>query len=319
MAPRWLIASSLVLVTTSPAWCWPTPTQISAWFARTTPKPANPPDASVPANATTTPQPTADALPSADVLLSELETADADLRSLSAEIHWRKDFWLDGTFDERLGRLLFRDARQAVRANAQADAGGSRQFAVIIDRAFRSGRIDPRTTHYIFDGRVLAEKIPSEKKMTRTTVVSQHKPFDPLKLGEGPMPIPIAQQRDDILARYEPSTLAPEGDLAPGAGDAFLQELRAFVAGSVQLKLVPRRDESDERFSEIRLWYQRRASGDPKGPARWIPVMVRAFSKGAAGERDVDTIRLLNVKINPELDDDLFDTIAIGGWDVVER
>jgi hypothetical protein len=103
--------------------------------------------------------------------------------------------------------------------------------------------------------------------------------LDPLRLGEGPMPLPVGQRADDVRRRF---TVA----LAP-APDAPLLKRLEEVQGLV---LVPKPGSGvDEDFEEVRVWYDLRT---------FAPVGVVATMKGG----DTKTVLLRDVAVNAGLD-----------------
>jgi hypothetical protein len=316
-----MVMSVLALVTAG-AMAWPTPGQLQSLGAGSSTQAAPPPAASTAPTAAPESEPAIEPViesavdPAAAKLLGELETADEQLRTFSAELIWRKVNGLAGDVTERQGRLAYLDSRRDVSANADAGVGGQRKFAVDITFERHGDRKNPDAKSYVFDGRWLVERVAGQKKMTKTEVVNARKPFDPLKLGEGPMPLPIGQSKADILTRFE-ATVVPTEEGLDEESPEFLRTLKLVSEQSVQLRLVPRaKFREDIAFSEIRLWYRRDAE-------RWVPRIARTYSRltGDMGpeDRDVDTLVLVGTTVNPALGENVFDTVAPSGWDVVVR
>lgn len=233
----------------------------------------------------------------AEALLDALETADIDLRRLSAEIMYDRTFALAGDRQIRKGELSFVSGENRV----------GRKFAVRFDTLIIGDSRRDEVKQYIFDGQWLVEKTPGEKRFVKRQIVPPGQNFDPLRVGEGFMPIPIGQRKADILKRYV-ATLAP---LEEGLEDA---ELRKFVMDCTQLKLTPRPDLAEEdQFSEIRLWYKGGQSG-----VKLLPRLARAVNIA----EDVSLVRLINVKTNDDavLKDGAMDTTtppAAEGWEIL--
>lgn len=244
----------------------------------------------------------------ADALLSALETADAGLESLRADIRYDRTFDLEGDNQVRVGQMWF-DA--GVRSGKTA---GPRRFAVRFDTLIVGRTQRSETRVHVFDGRWYADKVPGERRMSRREVVAPGETFDPLKVGEGPLPIPIGQKKADILKRYD-ATLLPATD---SVEDKTLAE---FVAGSVQLKLTPRPElKGSDDFREIRIWYRGKSPGEmtaaDKPGARLLPRMARTVNRSG----DVSIVQLINVEINEQapLDESVMSAEPEAGWTVVE-
>ncbi len=238
----------------------------------------------------------------ADDLLRALETSDRGLETLACEVEWTKA-WSDGGNPHiRKGRLYYEDKALAVApaGNGAPPAGPRvRKFAAVFEELWTGPRLEKEPKHYVFDGEWLVEKEPSAKRMVRQRL---DRTRDPMKLGEGPIPLPVGQKREDILARFECQLLAPEDGLSDEA-------IRLFVAGSYQLRLTPKPGvESIGQTSEIRLWYVERGKGS------LIPRMAMATDRA----ENVSTVRLVGVRLNEAIAE-AFDTSAPPGWDVQVR
>jgi hypothetical protein len=117
---------------------------------------------------------------------------------------------------------------------------------------------------YLFDGEWLAEIQPDEKQFVRRQVAAPGEVYDPLQLGEGPVPIPFGQRASEVAASYEASLaevnegLTEADDETIGLEPMHLEALQRTAAGTVQLVLVPRPGtESADRFVHARVWYDR--------------------------------------------------------------
>jgi len=243
----------------------------------------------------------------ADELLTALETADQDLRALQAEIRYTRDFAIAGDTQIRTGKLWFED----VGARPGANAPRKRRFAIRFDSLIFSEREEKNTQVYNFDGEWLVERFPEEKRMVKRQVVRPGENFDPLKIGEGPLPIPIGQRKADILARYD-ATLLPPDDGFDEMPAVRMKELLEMSKDCVQLMLTPRAETDD--FKEIRLWY--RAQPVPGGkPGRLLPRIAKTVNRAD----DISVVQLIRVQTNDEvtIDSSVFDTKTPDGWDVV--
>lgn len=270
------------------------------------PAPSKQPAAKAPAS---TPAPTE--FKTAEELLSALESADKGLKSLQADMILHRTFVLEGDEQLRWGKLYF---RQIAQENASPDAPPLRQFSVRFDASSVGGRFDEKTEQkFIFDGVWLAELNPGEKRFSRRELVPPGESFDPLRIGEGPLPIPIGQKKDDILTRFAVELVAPEAGIEDGDNPRRATEWRKFVAGTYQLRLIPKVTSSDDAFTEIRLWYTPAAKAEGGEDGRLIPRMARTINHAG----DVTTVQLVTVKTNFEIGPEYFSTDPPleGGWD----
>lgn len=209
-------------------------------------------------------------------LLDGLERSDKGLRSLSALVQYDKRLTLQGDRQVRKGTLHFRSEEPAA-----PNRRPRRMFAVSFDQLFIDGQLIDEPEQWVFDGEWLVEKHPNQKQFTKRRIAPPDADFDPLRVGEGPLPIPIGQKADDILARYDAELRAP-GELFDEQNAA----MGSFVNDTIQLRLTPKPGRDDE-FTEIRLWYRWDA-----GAGRFLPRMVRTVNRSG----DEAYVQLLQVR-----------------------
>ncbi len=226
-------------------------------------------------------------------LLDALERADEGVETLRADVQYDRLFRLQGDRHVRRGTLLFRAEREGERAR--------RAFQIDFTTLLVDDRLEDDPQTWVFDGRWLVEERPAQKQWIRREISGEGDAFVPLRIGEGPMPIPIGQRAVEVLSRYD-AALLPASDLfSPGEarGD--------FVRDTWQLRLTPRAGRPDEdEFREIRLWYS-------KGTL--LPRMSRTVSRAG----DESYVQLINVRVNEALPDDAFSVSPPppgAGWQV---
>lgn len=275
---------------------------------RSTPRPSTPPSGA-PTTPTTPDAPTTrggapatrpDApaaahpdITTADDLLLALETADADLSVLTADIRWFQTFALAGDMQLRWGRLAY--------SSHDADAGrpARRAFAIRFDgKQVGNTRPDPERIDYIFDGEWFLEKIHADHQAFRRQVVPPGDVADPLRIGEGPFPIPVGQRAAEIKARFVAELTDPVEDLDP--------RLVPFVEageGTYCLSLTPHPELlEDQTWRQIRIWYER---------GTLQPIL--AWTINAA--EDESYVQLLNLDRKTPVDDAEFSTaVPREGW-----
>lgn len=269
-------------------------------------QPADPPS-TPPAPAAAQPA-TGPVFADAKALLIALEKADEGLDQLQSLVRYDV---LEADVDDRTIRMgeLFFD-----RVKDDAKPGKTvRRFAVKFTKLLvgTSSRDDVRI--HAFDGRWYAEKSPSEKKINRKEVAPPGESVDPLKIGEGPLPIPIGQKHEDILSRYDAELRPVEDGLE--AKDA---SLKGFVSDCVQVRLTPTAAHRDrDRFKEIRLWYAPEAAKkDEAASGRLLPRLARTVGRNG----NITLVQLADVRVNKNatIDPTLMETTAPAGWDVTE-
>ncbi|MCI0433123.1 MAG: hypothetical protein L0271_05655 [Gemmatimonadetes bacterium] len=209
--------------------------------------------------------------------LDQLEAAAKHLRTFTADLrYWKRDA-VKGQTELRSGSILYEAAPEAKR------------LAIGLDEQFVSGRKQAIHKDYLFDGSWLAEIDHDQKLFIKRQIVPPDRVFDPLKLGEGPFPLPIGQPKAEVLARFEVAAIDPpaEGQLTDLAADQ--------VHG---LRLIPRAGtpEADD-FARVDLYYDR----STLLPVGIITVSARQIDPADPHSRDVKTVRLLNLTRNEEL------------------
>ncbi|USN99005.1 MAG: hypothetical protein H6810_12790 [Phycisphaeraceae bacterium] len=233
-----------------------------------------------------------------DRLLSALETADHGIGTLTAHINYTKVFAIQSDEQQRGGMLYFRSA-------PAPEAGGPahRQFAVTFDTLIVGSRRETIDQHYAFDGQWVVEVTPAERQFTKRQVVPPGETFDPLKIGEGPFPVPIGQKRAEILDRFEASLPDP----TEGLEDANCLMLVQYHH-LVELLLVPKEGSDEARdFESVRIWYQ------PEG--HMLPLVAKTVNPTG----DVSLVVLTGTAVNEPIDDNVFSTEvppADEGWHV---
>lgn len=215
---------------------------------------------------------------SAERLLRALEDAGRDIHRLQAKVRYTRVQRLQGDRQVRQGTLYYK----AEPAQGGEDKPRNRAFAVYFDTLYvdRQKREDRQL--WVFDGRWLIEKRPSQKQYIAREIAPPGASFDPLRLGEGPLPIPIGQRADEVLQRYDAELLEPTAGVDLEGGVA------AYVANARQLRLVPKPSwKEEDDFREIRLWY---------GKDRLLPKLARTVDR----QGDISLVQLVGVTVNPE-------------------
>lgn len=230
-------------------------------------------------------------------LLSALESADKDLRTFESLIQYTKvaaDVQGNDVHVRR-GRLWFQNdpppaTLPAPPAPAATDGGkgtppaarARRRFEVIFDTLIFDGRKRDDVEEWVFDGVWLVERHPKEKQFIKRRILKPGEDKDPLRIGEGPFPIPVGQKKDDVLQRFD-AKLVDSHD-----GMSANDDLKRLLAETWQLHLSPREGSAEARdFREVRMWYRR---------ADLLPVFAVAY--GVDGSRS-EVFLLKQVKNGP--------------------
>jgi hypothetical protein len=202
-----------------------------------------------------------------DALLTRLEAGAKDLTSFAAKITYEKEEALLARTETRTGEIIYRID------------GEKKAFAVLFDKRIIGSRLETRLYHYVFDGRWLAEIDHENKQFIKREIVPPGKVLDPLKLGEGPFPLPIGQAKADVLARFDVTRLE-----VPKEG--LLKSLQN-VDG---LLLTPKPNVPEARdYQRVEIFYDRATS---------LPVGINAVETND----DRKTVRLTDLQRNPAMD-----------------
>jgi len=126
-----------------------------------------------------------------DQFLTELEKSGTTIETLSGSLSLEKYDALVEETERRFGRLVL-DRKD-----------GKRRFAIVFEEFIDgSGRAERSTDHWIFSDGWLCEQDHRNRSFTKRQIVAPGESFDPLALGEGPIPVPIGQKKSEVLARF---------------------------------------------------------------------------------------------------------------------
>ena len=222
--------------------------------------------------------------PALDELLDTLETSADDLKSFTARIVYRK-------FDDLLGRRETRSGDLIVLSEPVPDAPGAfkRKFAILFDTLVIDTRKSDVKKHYIFDGRWLAEIDHEHKLYVSREIVPPGRVLDPLKLGEGPFPLPIGQRKQRVLERFVV-------DWAPRPS-GLLDELNPEDVLGITLSPRMGTDEA-EVFRRVEIYYDKQTL---------LPVGIDTLEVNG----DRKTVLLRNLQRNPDLDEETLEKVTI--------
>ena len=226
-------------------------------------------------------------------VLDRLELSGQRLTSFASGLAYTKTFAVDSDMHVKLGSLYYR-------APDESGQPPTKRFGIhfteqILDPA-GDARADPYRKSYVFDGEWLSEMINDDRLAIRRQVVEPGRAFDPLRLGEGPFPIPLGQRKEEILARFDVSVReggeslrADDPQAYPPMPPEMIEGQAKFVDGCVQLLLTPREEHRQQcDYTEIRFWLAE--SGD----GILIPRMVRTVNRS----RDVGVVQLHGARVN---------------------
>ena len=253
---------------------------------------------SVPATPpTTTSAPTPSPVPApqfadADALLTAVERTSDSLRDFRANITLETTDDVTGDTERRLGQLVF------VQEEGKPT---TRRFAVVFEKFIDGGgRMDERPVRYIYADGWLTEADFKQRTLVRRQLARAGEQYDPLKPGEGPVPLPIGQRRADVLARFDAS-------LATAPNSTLLLKSARPVVG---VRLKPKPGMADRDLVEASVWYDAQSL---------VPVGVEAQRKSGR-----TVVLLRDATMNGGIDDAQQALLSLAekvttGWRVDER
>ncbi len=228
----------------------------------------------------------------ADALLTAVERTSDLLRDFRASITLETTDDVTGDTERRLGQLVFVQ---------EEGKPATRRFAVVFEKFIDgSGRMDERPVRYIYADGWLTEADFKQRTLVRRQLARAGEQYDPLKPGEGPVPLPIGQRRADVLARFDASlATAPDSTL-------LLKSARPMVG----VRLKPKPGMADRDLVEASVWYDAQSL---------VPVGVEAQRKSG---RTVVSLR--DATMNGGIDDAQRALLSLAekvttGWRVDER
>lgn len=212
------------------------------------------------------PLPLAAAAFDAEALLDRLEAAGEAMRRYAAGLTLiRFDALLEES-ETRLGEVVL----------SRGEDGSSRVAVIFEETIDGSGHGERWRQHWVYADGWLVEIDHRQKRFVKRQIVGPGERFDPLKLGEGPIPLPIAQSRAEVLARFA----AME---APPPSPPLLDRLEDFVS----IRLVPHAGtDLAEDFAWVDLFYDRESLA---------PLGVRTLKRN--GDRDTVWLRRPQVNV----------------------
>ncbi|MCK4602137.1 MAG: outer membrane lipoprotein carrier protein LolA [Phycisphaerae bacterium] len=211
-------------------------------------------------------------------ILSRLEKAGQKYATLKANVDYKVEMRQIGDSEQRTGWVAF----------AKGTDEEPAKFRIYFDTLrLGEGKKIRDKVDYAFDGQWLTVARHRIREMTRYQVAAKGEKIEPLKLGEGPFPVPFGQKTDDVL-KYCEATTRETTDGEPKNTD--------------YIKLVPRREFGKEmKFTELEMWIDR---------TKGLPVQIVSRDKN----KDVTTVVFKGIKTDVKLDKDVFYLPRKLGW-----
>jgi len=217
-----------------------------------------------------------------DQVLDALKVRGDTLTSFKADVKLTTVDQATGDSSGESGTVIFQrlgDGDGRIRVDLTQSTRG--------DRTFEIGK------HFTLQKGLLIDRDDQKKSEDHKQVTRPDQKINLLKLGEGPFPLPIGQDKRDVYKDFDVSKAAPAKDDPPG---------------TVHLTLKPKdQTELARHFAQIDVWVDLK-SGMP----------IRIVTLDAAGER-TQTTDLANVRLDVDLKDSDFALPKVDNYDVTEE
>ncbi len=213
-----------------------------------------------------------------DGTLDRLEKVGKALNDFTADATLTTIDNLSGDETARLGKVYFQTLNDDSRIRVSFDTyeKGDRQYEQKIEYVLQKG--------------VLTDRNYETKVEVRRQVLKPGEKTNLLKLGEGPFPLPIGQDKAQVHELFEVTPIAA----AP-----------SDPASTMHLKLVPKPDtQFADKFASIDVWVDEKTD---------FPVRIDTQD---TNNTSIRRTKLENVNMNAGLKDVDFQLEAVQGWNV---
>ena len=218
-----------------------------------------------------------------DRILDALDRRGRDLRSLAADVTLTET-------DAALGENVTRTGSFAL----EIQPDGSARSRVTFNDKVANNRKTQEKIEYLLDGPNLIDRTYRTRTQVTRQVLRPGEKLNLLKLGEGPFPLPIGQDTEEVHRLFEASKVQPEPEDPPD---------------TVHIRLIPRPDSQfADRFNSIDAWVDL---------ADHMPKRIETVD---ANQVTVRTTELSNVRVNEELGDRRFALEPVGSdWTLLNE
>ncbi len=213
-----------------------------------------------------------------DDILDALDARGENMKDFVASVKLTDKDEGTGNSSEVVGKVFF-----------QRKSDGDGRINVIFNQKIEDEKIRPENHQYVLDGGWLIERDYLKKIETRLQVREAGEKMDPMKLGEGPFPLPIGQKKEDVRKLFDVQKIDSSKDDPPG---------------TIHIQLTPRPGtQFAPKFKTIDVWVD---------PADAMPRKIQTIDTNPVSARSKAT-DLTDVKINPGLGDKDFGEEDISG------
>ena len=219
-----------------------------------------------------------------DAALDRLDALGDSLRDFDADVRLTSEDPAFGNTATRIGKVWY-----------QTKPDGDARIRVgFTARAENDEDPTPDRVEYVLDGGWLTDRNYARKVEVRRQVAKPGERINLLRLGEGPFPLPIGQDKAEVHRLFTVEQVPPTADGRAGDGPA----------GTTHLRLTPRpTTQFADKFQQIDVWVD---------DATAMPRRIETIDP----RENVNETVLENVRVNPGLNDADFQLGPVDGWDV---
>ncbi|QOV87403.1 LolA family protein [Humisphaera borealis] len=212
--------------------------------------------------------------PNVDAILDQLDQRGQTLDTFVADVELMEEDATLATENTRVGKLWYQ----------KLPDGSVRLRIAFTDRLTKNAKQnDP--IDYVLEGGRLIERQHAKKLEVRRQILKPGEKLNPFKLGEGPVPLPIGQKKEDVKKQFDVTAAKPD---------------KEDPAGTSHVMLRPRANTSlSRKFSLIDVWVDQKSQ---------MPAKIMTADRK---EENIKTTTLKNIQINPKLADEDFKLPAI--------
>jgi outer membrane lipoprotein-sorting protein len=184
-----------------------------------------------------------------DKILDALDARGKNLQDFSASVRLSSVDNSIGSSSAETGKVFY-----------QRHPGGDARIRVTFEKFDDGNKIIPQNHQYTLDAGWLVERNYDRKQEIRRQVLKPGEKMDPLKLGEGPFPLPIGQKKEDVKNLFSVARIAPAQDdppdtlhvqLTPKPGTSLARKFQTIDVWVDMVNTMPRRIQTQENGSPI--------------------------------------------------------------------
>ena len=209
---------------------------------------------------------------SPEAMLSALEKAGDTISTFRANVIYDRVDAVSENRERRTGQIVLAQIAGQLK---------SRTLAIMFDQLIdASGHATTERQRFVFSGGWLFEFDDQRHQLIARELVAPGEQLDPLRIGEGPIPIPIGQKKVEVLQRFEVK-------FAGQPAEPLLKRLENIQG----LALYPKQNAGvDPDLGDICVWYDL---------TTLMPAAVMAMTKGG----DQKILLLTQMEVNQALPD----------------